>query len=144
MKWNWGYGIAALYLGFVIMMLGLVTMSMGRKVDLVTDQYYEEELKFSDKMLKMKRTQSLPEQVEWVVTEKNIEINFPEQADKPTGKIIFYCPANSENDRVVPIDFQENPFVIPASQLNKGRYKMQVDWVSGNEMYWNEGVVVIN
>lgn len=145
MKWNWGYGIAALYLGFVVMMLSLVVMSMGRKVDLVTDQYYNEELKFSDKMEKMKRANSLTEPVEWVVTDTEVNIKFPEMNHgKPLGKVTFYCPANSENDRSFAIESLSNHFTIATSQLPEGRYHMQIDWTSGDQNYWNEGVVVIN
>jgi hypothetical protein len=144
MKWNWGFGIAALYLGFVAMMVGLVVMSMGRKVDLVTEQYYEEELKFSDKMVKMKRSQTLPDQLDWKVSDTSIVIDMPENIANISGKVIFYCPANSENDKIFNINNGENPIIIPVAMLAKGRYKMQIDWSSEGIDYWNEGVVVIN
>ncbi len=144
MKWNWGYGIATLYLGFVVMMLCLVVMSMGKRVDLVTDQYYEEELKFSDKMEKKKRARALAEQVDWSVSDHEVAIRFPESiTGTPSGKISFYCPSNSDNDRSFAITSGEHSMVIPVSQLPAGRYQMQIDWASGGQTYWDEGVVVI-
>lgn len=146
MKWNWGYGIATLYIGFVLMMVSLVVMSMGRKVDLVTDKYYDEEVKFDSKLAKMKRSNALTESVSWLVNDEGIVIQFPTDLQgAPTGQVQLYCPANSDQDRSFAIQsLDNNTLTIPRQSLEKGRYQLQIDWSMGGVEFWNQGVIAIN
>ncbi|WAC14075.1 FixH family protein [Dyadobacter pollutisoli] len=143
-KINWGAGIAAVYIGFVAMILVLVGMSAGQKIDLVTDHYYEEELKFQGKIDKIKRADLLPQPLSWEVTNNGLSIHFPKiMNDKSiSGKINLYCPSNDKNDRSFAIASTNNEQFIPFSNIPQGRYKVQFDWKSGETTYWNEGVIV--
>ncbi len=42
---NWGYRVALLYISFAGLIIFLVTKSVNEKVDLVTPDYYAQELK---------------------------------------------------------------------------------------------------
>ncbi|MHA4741888.1 FixH family protein [Dyadobacter sp. MSC1_007] len=145
MKINWGAGIAVLYVGFVAMILLLVGMSAGQKIDMVTDHYYEEELKFQDKIDQVKRTSELAEPVTWDVAESGLQIHFPKTlADSLiTGHILFYCPSDDRNDRKFAIDLVNGGQTLPYTQIPGGRYKIQIDWKVGQLAYWNEGVILI-
>lgn len=46
LNWNWGKGIVMVYVLFVAGMLYLVFQSKQQKLDLVVDDYYQQELKF--------------------------------------------------------------------------------------------------
>ena len=145
MKINWRALIAAVYISFVCMNLLLVGMSAGQKIDLVTDHYYEEELKFQGKIDKAQRAAALSEPLSWQITEAALQIHYPSAFTDSSisGQIRMYCPADNRNDRNFPIRAKDNGQVIALSQIPAGRYKIQVDWKSGNETYWNEGVVVV-
>ena len=52
-KFNWGWKIAILYGGFVCFMLVMVFIASNQKVELVTTNYYEEELKYQSHIDKM-------------------------------------------------------------------------------------------
>lgn len=143
---SWGTGIALLYIGFVVGMLTLVTMSMNQKVDLVTEDYYALELGFQKKIDKVQRANALAEPLRWEVTADAIKIQYPSAMEraKLTGKVIFYCPSDNQKDsefNVLP-DAQ-NQQSIPLSKLQSGRYKLQFDWKDGETTFWNEGVVTI-
>lgn len=144
MKFNWGTGIAALYLGFVAMILLLVGMSTTQKIDLVTDKYYDEELKFQDKINKTNRANSLEEPLKWQVTEQGLNILFPENLDQISGNVKLYCPSNDKNDRSFAIEQTGHSQLIPSSKIPKGRYRLQIDWKSGENTYWSEDVIVMN
>ncbi|MEO6282360.1 MAG: FixH family protein [Dyadobacter sp.] len=145
-KINWGAGIAAVYIGFVAMILVLVGMSTSQKIDLVTDHYYDEELRFQDKIDKVKRTDLLPQPLTWEVTNNGLAIHYPKMLNDQTisGKINLYCPSNNKNDRSFDIMSNGNEQFIPFSQVPDARYKVQIDWKSGETTYWNEGVMVTN
>jgi hypothetical protein len=144
-KMNWGAGIAATYAGFVLMILVLVAMSAGQKIDLVTDHYYEDELKFQDKINKTERSNALQKSLVWQLTENGLIIQYPEDFNDQTlgGKINLYCPSNDKNDRSFAVKSHENRQFIPLSKVPEGRYKLQIDWKSGEVTYWNEAVIVI-
>ncbi len=146
LKLNWGAGIAVSYLGFVAMILVLVVMSTGEKIDLVTSQYYVEELKFQDKIDKINRAQKLTDPLTWNVTNDAVTIHYPksQKSSQLTGLIHFYCPSNDKNDRSFKIKPAGGVQVLPVSQLPAGRYQLQIDWKTGRESYWTEGVVVID
>ncbi len=146
MKFNWGAGITALYLGFVAMILLLVTMSVNQKIDLVTDQYYDEETKFQEKLNKTNRATALAEPLQWTANEEGLTIVYPKTATDPElkGTIKLYCPSNDKNDRSFEIASLNNQQFIPASKIPNARYRLQIDWKNGTDTYWNEDVIVMN
>lgn len=147
MKFNWGIGIAMLYTGFVIGILTLVVMSSRQKVDLVTENYYEEELGFQRRIDKIERTKALAKPLLWGVNHEGIQLQFPEnmKGKTITGKVKLYCPSDNRKDR----EFAIHPSadmgqLIASKQLVPGRYKLQVEWQADSIAYWNEGAVVIS
>ena len=145
-KLNWGTGIAATYLGFVAMILALVILSTREKVDLVTSQYYVDELKFQDKIDKIKRANQLTDPLTWQVGEYDVFIHYPASLhpEAMTGDVSFYCPSNDKNDRKFKVNASNNMQSIPLSEIPNGRYHLQVEWKNGDQTYWKEGVVVID
>ena len=145
MKINWKAFIAAVYVSFISMILLLVGMSAGQKIDLVTDHYYEEELKFQGKIDKTQRATALAVPLSWKITESGLQIQYPATFTDSaiSGHIRMYCPSDNRNDRQFAIEVKDSRQTVALSQIPAGRYKIQVDWTGGNETYWNEGVVVI-
>lgn len=146
MKFNWGVGIAILYLGFVAMILVLVGMSASQKIDLVTDHYYEEELQFQDKINKITRAKALAEPLVWEVNNSGVMIHYPKvlSGKTITGKVKLYCPSNEKNDRTFNLDSKNSEQLIPSSKIPEGRYHLQIDWKNGEKTYWNEDVILIS
>ncbi|KAA6439317.1 hypothetical protein FEM33_13695 [Dyadobacter flavalbus] len=146
MKINWGVGIVTLYLGFVAMILLLVTMSVGQKIDLATEHYYEEELQFQDKIDKVKRAQALSEPLDWKVDEHGITVDYPSDLEQKnlSGQIRLYCPSNDRNDRQYAVSAAGGVQFISAADIPDGTYRLQIDWKSDDQTFWNEGVVTIS
>lgn len=146
MKINWGAGIALLYAGFVVMILLLVGMSASQKIDLVTDRYYEDELRFQDKINKVNLTRQLKHPLTWNIEHQGIMIYYPKEFDgsNVTGNVKLYCPSDNTKDLSFPVIAQNGTQLIPASELTPGRYYLQIDWKYGDQAYWNEDVIVIN
>ncbi|MEZ4904912.1 MAG: FixH family protein [Spirosomataceae bacterium] len=140
MKISWGTGIWAFYGLFVLMILGMVGMSLVQKIDLVTDNYYEEELRYQDKIDKVANTQQLATPLEWKTTAQGIKIVYPNDLKGISGIVYFYCPADNSKDFKVNIQPDgTNSQFISTQKAAKGRYKMQIDWQANDKGYWNEG-----
>ncbi|CAG5004234.1 hypothetical protein DYBT9275_03327 [Dyadobacter sp. CECT 9275] len=145
LKLNWGAGIAVLYMGFVAMIVLLVVMSMRQKIDLVTDEYYAEELLFQGKIDKIKRAKALSEPLKWELTDDAIVIRYPGNlaANTLSGSVRLYCASDNKKDRSFAVNAENHLQVIPLSSIPEGRFALQIDWKQGENLYWDEGVVVI-
>ena len=145
-KLNWGTGIALLYTGFVVGILTLVFMSMGQRVDLVSEDYYAQEIAFQGKIDKIARANELADPLRWEVRDGEIIIQYPTtfKAADMGGTVHFYCPANNQKDtKIKVLDNDAHQQLIPLSRLQSGRYLIQIDWKNGETSYWTEGVISV-
>lgn len=144
MKLTWGTGIWAFYGLFVLMILAMVGMSIVQKIDLVTDNYYEEEVKFQGKIDKINRAKQLTTPLSWEVTDAGIRIHYPADLKGISGKINLYCPADNRKDMSMPIQVgTDGTQFIPSQKIHTGRYQLQIDWQANGIGYWNEGTLNI-
>ena len=145
-KFNWGWKIALLYGGFVCFMLFLVFKASQQKVELVSENYYDEELKYQGHIDKIALTDSMHAKPEWQVNGDKIAMLFPEtQSKEPIkGSIHFYCPSNEKLDFNYPFSTEhQKELSITSEKLHHGTYKMKIDWKQGKSDYYTEGVVTV-
>lgn len=146
LKLSWGTRIAMLYIGFVALIGVMVAMSMRQKVELVSDDYYDKELAFQSKLDEMNNANALSGKVTHVISDKAIQIQFPEEfkGKAVKGEILFFKPSDSSKDFKQAIQLNANgEQQVELSNLTKGMYKMQVSWNSGNTPYFSEEIIVI-
>jgi len=147
MKISWGVKITILYTGFVILIVTLVTMAMNQKVELVSKDYYEQELRFQDRINKSNLSKSLEIPLTWEVKQGMLQLNFPEQFKnrKIDGSIYFFRPSDEAFDKTVSIPNSDSVTRnISTSQLKKGLYKIQISWKVDSDEFYNEGFINVN
>lgn len=143
---SWGVKITLLYSGFVLLIVTMVSMSMSQKVDLVSKDYYQQELQFQDRINQMDRTKALSEQLSWQVQNDELVLDFPDQfkGRQTSGKVFFFRPSDAVLDKNIKIQVDTlNTKSISIKNLKKGLYKMQVNWEVENIQYYNEGFIHI-
>lgn len=148
MKINWGLKIAVLYIGFVIFIISMVSMALHQKVDLVSKNYYEQELQYQNKINMENRTNALSEQLFWEVKPHSLTFIFPQEFDKQKvkGAVYFFRPSDAAMDTTISFSLNGDTRLLDISteQLKKGVYKMQVSWEVSNEKFYNEGILKFN
>ena len=147
MKISWGKGITFVYIIFLIVVLGTVAFTTTVDVDLVTDDYYEKELKYQNEIDKKNRTNQLSEQLEIKLESENVKFNFPKAFTSLElgGKISFYRPSNKNMDFALPVNPDSNGIqLVPSKKFAKGLWKIKTDWNYKNIEYFNEKIIVIN
>jgi hypothetical protein len=147
MKISWGYKITILYVGFVGLIVCMVSMAMRQKVDLVSKDYYDQELKFQDKINKSNAANALAEPLTWEVRQGSILFRFPSQfaGKKISGNVYFFRPSDANMDKTISLPISTSlEKDISTRQLARGLYKIQVDWEVDKEAYYNEGIIQIN
>lgn len=139
MKFNWGVGVFILYSAFVILILFLVFKSFNTKVDLVTEDYYQQELKFQDKIDQKRNTAGLEQGLKHEVSGSTIFLTFPPGHQSATGTVMVYRPSNKAYDKVFDIKPDENSKMIIAMENSPiGLYKLKVDWSNKDTAYYVE------
>ncbi|MCX6297123.1 MAG: FixH family protein [Bacteroidetes bacterium] len=145
-KISWGTKIAILYIGFVLLIGTMVTMSVYQKIDVVSDDYYQKELVFQKQIDQTKNADALVEKISHVFTDKTLAIKFPSvfNGKKISGEIVFFRPSDALKDFTTEIQLDVNSQQqIQLNKFIKGMYKMQVSWKVDNIAYYTEEVIVI-
>ena len=143
-KWNWGWGIFVSIVLFMTIIVVIVASMMNREVDLVTDKYYDKEIKYQQQIDKEKRTAELSKKIVVNYTGNYVNVIFPKD-EKPTGDLYFYRPANLHKDFKVPINPDKNfSQVLDVSKLDRGLWKLQISWSVNNNDYYTEKILMLN
>lgn len=147
LKINWGFGIAVTYTLFVIVVVSAVVIFMRQDVSLATDNYYSKGIKYQEQIDKINRTNKLPEQLQISITDSGILLSFPNifETKDFSGKISFYRPSDEKKDFTVDIslDSSHSQF-IDSNELDKGLWKVKVDWNADGNNYYNEKLIMVN
>jgi hypothetical protein len=146
MKLNWGYRVAILYIGFAGLIVYFVTRSMNEKIDLVTTDYYAQELKYQDKIESTNRNNNLEQPLTIDLNETGILLKFPKEFEgkKITGSILLFRPSDNSRDRTITVNPNNGlEQIIPASDLMKGLYRVKVEYQSEGISYYSEKQIVV-
>ncbi|MBU3821757.1 FixH family protein [Flavobacteriaceae bacterium XHP0103] len=140
MKINWGTGIVLAFIGFIsFIMYFVVTMNIDSEYDheLVTEDYYAEELQYQNDIDKLINAKNLTENISYKRTTEGLVIYFPSNVDykKVTGKMFLYRPSNKQLDFDTAISLSNPYLLIPDKRLVDGRWNIKVDWQYNGQSY---------
>ena len=140
MKVNWGTGIVIAFIAFIgFIMYFIIKMNTNDEYDhdLVTEDYYKEELQYQEDIDKQKNAKALIENLNWEKTEEGLIIRFPEslEKEKVTGTVFLYRPSDKHFDFETPISLSDHKLLIPDNRLLDGRWNIKVDWQYSGKSY---------
>jgi hypothetical protein len=143
----WPASIIGFFIVAIIFLTSYIVWAMHQREDLVSADYYEQEVRYQSQLDSMNRSQSLASQV--VVTfdpaQQAILITLP-AAQRPgaTGWVHLYRPSDARLDRELPLALNaEGVQCLSAKELSEGLWKVRVKWNSnGQEYYLDQPVIV--
>jgi len=138
MKLNWGTRIFILYAGFVLFMLAMVYKTFRTKVDLVTKDYYQQEIKYQGRIEAISNTKKLDEGINYEVSGGSVFIKFPPGHEDAVGTVTLYRPSNKNYDKVFEIALDKNQMLVSIANSPRGLYKMMIDWTLDSTGYYFE------
>ena len=147
MKIGWGTKIAILYIGFVMLVMAMVIISMNQKVELVSEDHYQQELVFQNQINSTDNANALPEKISHSFSSSGIELQFPSvfKGEAVSGKINFFLPSDASRDLSLAIKLDDNGCqAISYGGLINGMYRMQISWKVRNKNYYSEDIVHIS
>jgi len=140
MKFNWGTGIVFAFIAFISFILYfIIAMFTNEKYDhdLVTEDYYKQELEFQNEIDKQENAKILATNIDWKKTPEGIVLAFPEtfKIEDITGKVFLYRPSNKQFDFDTTISLSNHNLLIPDKRLLDGRWNIKVDWQYRGKTY---------
>ncbi|MBT3740691.1 MAG: FixH family protein [Polaribacter sp.] len=141
MKINWGTGIVIVIAAFIsFIMYFVITMSTNNKYsyDLVTDNYYQQELQYQKQIEAEKNAKNLIENVKLKHSEFGLTVNFPKDLDYKmiNGKVFLYRPSNKQLDFEIPISISKPYLLVPEKRLLDGHWNIIVSWTYEKKDYF--------
>lgn len=143
---SWGLKITFLYCGFVALILTLVVLSSRQHFDLVSKDYYADEIAYQKVIDADKNSTTLSSAIVATVLGENVIITFPAELNNKSlsGIIHFYSPVNAAWDRELPLNISNNQMVVPRAQLHNTGYIMKISFSDGDQKYYQETEVNLN
>ena len=142
---NWGWSIVLAFCLFGAFIIGLVFRSFQETVDLVSEDYYQQELGYQQQIEKIANNQALIAPLTFSQQSQQLVVQFPaEPAAEVQGKIQLFRPSDARRDQTMTIALNtKRQQVIATEKLKKGYYKIKIDWTSGETAYYTEETIFI-
>jgi len=144
----WPLGIIVTFALFFAGTVGLVVMACSQKVDLVSTDYYEQELKFQGRIDRVERARHAATQaaVTYDAATRCITVTLPadQAGHEASGRIDLYRPSASSLDRAVKLEPDAKGIQrVDASGLVPGLWKVRVSWTVEHQDYFLDQKVVV-
>ena len=137
---TWGTKLLLVFAGFAILMSSLVYLCMKQNFELVSKDYYAEELRYQDKIDGMNNANKISA-VSVEERAGGIAIQLPKEVQglATTGQVHFYCPEDSKRDRKIELAVNdEGLMLIDKAKVTKANYVVKVNWQNGDKKYFAE------
>ncbi|SIP91249.1 FixH protein [Chryseobacterium sp. RU37D] len=139
-NFSWGHGVVIALFAFIAFILSMLFLfPNGQKnSEMVTDNYYEEELKYQDVIDAKKRADQLQEKPVYSQDKNGIKITFPKDYDNSNTSVKFVLNRTDDENldihKSVQLDSTKS-FLIPAQVMKMGNYTLRLSWTKGKTDY---------
>lgn len=146
MKRNlWPYAIILVFVLFATYIISFVVRSMQSDIELVSEDYYAQEIAYQSEIDKLERTNTLGNgfNLSYLNSSKSINLTFPDTLKLKTGRIHFYRPSDSKLDFELKLGDQSKQ-TVDVRDITKGLWQVKLDFSSdANIDYYFEREIFI-
>lgn len=139
-KFTWGHGMALALLSFIGFILYLIFIfPIGKQnSELVTENYYEDELDYQKVIDAKKNADELPQKPFIAQLPYGVRIAFPPDIIDANTSVHYelYSTNDKNKDKTGNITLDGNrSFLVPKEMFTVGSYILKVRWNNGNKTY---------
>lgn len=140
MKLNWGTGIAAAIIAFMVFILFMVFKASMTTTDLYAEDYYQQELDYETRITAKKNTIGVEDGVRLQISGDELKVSFPPEVDANImeGSVHFYRPDDARFDQRFPLTKGTHEQKIPLAKLAPGNYQIKISWTEGSKPFYTE------
>ena len=147
MTFNWGHKLTLGFLAFAGMIIYMVIQSMNTHYDLVSNEYYKEELQYQQVIDGTSRANQLSSQITVTQAGNQLIIQLPNEMQHTTvtGSLLFYSADNSKKDKTITLQTNEQAMqTMDSRAFIPGKYTVKIRWQNNGEQYFTEVPVTIH
>jgi nitrogen fixation protein FixH len=143
MRISWGYKIFVGYSLFVVGILFLVYKANTQNFDLVTENYYEAELKYQEVIDQKGRTATLSAAPKISHSVNSVSVQLPTEfaSAKVAGQVYLYRPSDASKDIRENFSNATGSCEIKLKYELSGAYQLKLSWQSGGKTFFHESRV---
>ena len=141
-KFNWDVGIVLSLVSFITFIVYIAFFFPNVESQLVSDKYYEEEIKYQEIINEKKNVSTLPKKIKIIpIKSSGVRIMIPYDNNDDNNIICGYFTLfrSSSKDldvtKYFKISKDSNVLFIPKKFLKKGLYKLIIRWKSNEKKY---------
>lgn len=139
----WPYAIVAVFVLFAIYIGSMVYQAMQSDVNLVSADYYQQELAHQQRMDAVARTAALPTpvQVHHDAASRRLTLELPAALAGPAvrGQVHFFRPSDKTLDFTLPLQpATDRRQVVNTSKMATGLWRVQLDFTAAGQAYFVE------
>ncbi len=142
---NWGKSIVLVFIAFAGFIGTMVYLMTRERIDLVRDDYYQDEIAYQQHIDRVNRTSTNKALFAMTYQSDQQQVSFvlPDSLQKAT--ITFYRPADRLADFNVEVA-SPNPVrkTVSTAKMAKGYWRVQLAWSDGRRDYYKENDLFIN
>ncbi|MBD3627774.1 FixH family protein [Cyclobacterium sp.] len=135
---NWGNGIVLVFVVFVAIMATMVTICMKQDdLHLVTENYYEEEIKYQEHIDKLSNSlASSKAAMSFDARAKMLDLNLPVGAK---GELHLFRPSDARMDKKIDVNIKDTEVnTVDLNSLSPGYWRVKLSWESDGVGFFEE------
>ncbi|WP_297337185.1 FixH family protein [Algoriphagus sp.] len=140
---NWGKGIVLTIIGFIAIVMTMVVISVRMDgIELVTDNYYEQEIKYQDRIDEERLTLALERTVlVFDPDTKSVILDLPVGSK---GKLNLFRPSERALDQEMTVEIEERgKKQVSIRHLKPGYWRIQLSWTEHGKNYYQEKKITL-
>ncbi|PZX51055.1 hypothetical protein LV84_03812 [Algoriphagus ratkowskyi] len=140
---DWGKGILLTIIAFVTLIMTLVVISVRMDgIELVTENYYEEEIKYQNRIDQSNSAIELNREViSYDAPSKMIALDLPFGT---VGSLQLFRPSDSSLDQLIKVDVTHSGKTeVALKDLKSGYWKIQLNWFENGVSHYQEKKITI-
>lgn len=143
---NWGNKLVVVFIVFGAFIGYLVYRAVNTKYDLVSKNYYKDELRYQDKIDRQNNAAKISDvKIEQDADAVIIHLPNEQKGFAVTGDVFFYCITDELKDYHTALQVDSsNQQIIMKKSLQKGAYNVKINWQVGKEPFYFEKKLLIH
>jgi hypothetical protein len=141
---NWGKWIIVSFVLFAVFIGTLVVVCVRQDINLVSKNYYAEELNYEQQIERINNTARLDEKPRIRVVDHAIEVQFNQFNKVDKGEIKLVRPSDVKLDRLFTLHaFGDTAQQFDVSTLPGGMYRVKMLWSMNGKEYYVEDMITL-
>ncbi len=141
---NWGKWIVVSFVLFAMFIGTLVTVCVRQDINLVSKNYYADELAYQQQIERINNTSRLEEKPDISISNGVIEIKFNQFNAMDKGEIKLFRPSDVRLDKQFALQVSEQTQQqFDVSTLPGGMYRVKMLWSMNGKEYYIEDMITL-